>query len=119
MRHSGFACGWSLGWTRSRVCDRRLNTPETPDLTRGTLPHGAELTRASGASLAAAATSILAGLVRVKIVALLLGPFGVGALARPNLFLNSATVAAAVAAGLGAVRALAAMRNGAESGSPP
>jgi PST family polysaccharide transporter len=89
-----------------------LDVAEVPQLTDATPPPGGELTRASAATLAAAAMSIVVGLIRSKIVALLLGPLGVGTLASLNLFLNSATVVAAAAAGPGAVRALAAMRGG-------
>lgn len=96
-----------------------MDAPDVPVLASGTPRPDTELTRASAATLAAAVISILFGLMRAKIVAVLLGPFGVGALASLNLFLNSATVVAAAAAGPGAVRALAEMRNGAESASRP
>jgi PST family polysaccharide transporter len=96
-----------------------LDFAEDPRVTEATPPLGAELTRASAATLAAAATSIGVGLIRSKIVALLLGPFGVGALASLNLFLNSATVVAAAAAGPGAVRALAAMHGGGDPDRRP
>lgn len=94
-----------------------MDVPEVPELTGATAPQGGELTRASAATLGAAATSLLLGLIRSKIVALLLGPFGVGALANLNLYLSSATVVAAAAAGPGAVRALAAMSSGDDPGS--
>jgi PST family polysaccharide transporter len=96
-----------------------LDAPETYGLTGATPPPGGQLTRASAATLAAAATAIVVGLIRSKLVALLLGPFGVGALANLSLYLNSATVIAAAAAGPGAVRALAAMRSGDQRGDRP
>ncbi|MEX2548341.1 MAG: hypothetical protein WD830_11230 [Chloroflexota bacterium] len=86
-----------------------MDAPEVTELSEGAAPRERELTRASAATLIAAVTSIAVGLIRSKIVALVLGPFGVGAFATLNLYLSSVTVVAGAAAGRGAVRALAEM----------
>jgi PST family polysaccharide transporter len=71
---------------------------------------GRGLARASALILSATAASLVIGLLRSKLIAVLGGPSGVAVFANLNLLLSSAALLAGGVAGAGAVRALAAAR---------
>lgn len=76
---------------------------------------GAELITASVLTLASSVTGVVVALFRSKLVAVLLGPAGVGALANLGVYNTFITTAGSAFSGQGATRAIAAARS---AGSP-
>jgi PST family polysaccharide transporter len=74
-------------------------------------PAGAELLRASVLTLASSATGLMVGLFRSKLLAILLGPAGVGVLANLGIYNTLIATASGAIAGQGATRAIAAARS--------
>ena len=97
-----FSDGAVERWTRPRIAPPEL----TPD------GAGAQLITASVLTLASSATGLVVALFRSKIVAILLGPTGVGALANIGIYNTFVSTAGSAFAGQGATRAIAAARSG-------
>lgn len=97
-----FADGAAERWTRRQA----VELEPIPDRA------GAQLITASVLTLASFGAGLVVSLIRSKIVAILLGPTGVGALANIGIYNTFVSTAGSAFAGQGATRAIVAARSG-------